>query len=266
MVVRGPATAICIFLAFVGCRQADRIETYTVPKEAPRVVAAADARAGSDSKEATDRMLAAILPDGGKAWFLKVVGPEAAVAEREQSINDFFATVRPAPEKSHPDWKLPEGWEERAGSGMRAATIVVPTSGKPLEISVTSLPWTGSPEEMLRNINRWRGQMQLASTNEQGLADCSHELAAGDVKTTVVELRGHMKSGGMSPPFAGGVLSPVALLPRPAGHQMRVAAKAAVLRIYPLVIPQSTAHGPSFQPVIHRSPQMLLPHPKSRLR
>jgi hypothetical protein len=197
------AVAIC-FLAIAGCRQPDRIESYTVPTEAPPVVAAADTPPAAESNGSTDRMLAAILPDIGKAWFLKVVGPAAAVAEREQSINDFFATVRPAAEKSHPDWKLPEGWEERAGSGMRAATIMVPTSGKPLEISVTSLPWTGSPQEMLSNINRWRGQMQLAPTDEQGLADCSHELAAGAVKMTVVDLRGHMKSGGMSPPLAGG--------------------------------------------------------------
>ena len=65
------------------------------------------------------------LPDGDKAWFLKVVGPAAAVTEQEQAINDFFASVRTAPDKPHPDWKLPAGWEERAGSGMRVATISI---------------------------------------------------------------------------------------------------------------------------------------------
>jgi len=110
-ILRRPAAAICLLLTIAGCRQADQIETYAVPKEVPRAVVAVDTPAGPESKESTDRMLAAILPDGGKAWFLKVVGPEAAIAEREQSINEFFAKVRPAAEKAHPDWKLPEGWE-----------------------------------------------------------------------------------------------------------------------------------------------------------
>ncbi|HEY4233945.1 MAG TPA: hypothetical protein VGM76_11000 [Lacipirellulaceae bacterium] len=186
-------------IGVVGCRPADQIQTYSVPKEV-RPVAATEAA----SSETADRMLAAILPDGDKAWFLKLVAPVDAVVAQEPAINEFFASVRPAPDKPHPDWKLPEGWEERAGNGMRAATIVIPTSTKPLEISVTSLPWTGTPDETLVNVNRWRGQMQLAEIGPQGLAECTHEITAGDAKLTIVDLQGHMKSGGMSPPFAGG--------------------------------------------------------------
>jgi hypothetical protein len=191
--------ALAAICATLGCRPADQIQTYTVPKDAPPVASSSTAPTG----ESTDRMLAAILPDGDKAWFLKVVGPVATVTEQEQPINDFFAGVRPAPDKPHPAWQLPIGWEERAGSGMRAATIAIPASPKPLEISVTSLPWTGSPDETLVNVNRWRGQMQLPETDTQGLAECTHEVAAGDVKMTIADLRGRMKSGGMSPPFAG---------------------------------------------------------------
>jgi hypothetical protein len=196
--------AVALTFAAVSCRPADQIETYTVPKEAARRLASAESPTTSPSSESADRMLAAILPDGGKAWFLKVVGPVATVDKHEQQINQFFASVRSAADKAHPDWKLPEGWEERAGSGMRAATVVIPSEDQPLEISVTSLPWSGAPEEILSNVNRWRGQMQLAPVESQGLANCTSQLSAGDVKLTVVDLRGHMKSGGMSPPFAGG--------------------------------------------------------------
>jgi hypothetical protein len=87
---------------------------------------------------------------------------------------------------------------------MRAATILIPTDEKPLELSVTSLPWTGAPDELLSNVNRWRGQMQLGATDSQGLAECTRELKAGDATMTVVDLRGRMQSGGMMPPFAGG--------------------------------------------------------------
>jgi hypothetical protein len=195
--------AIAVTGTMFGCRPADQIQTYTVPKEAPPIAAAP-----TPSGEPSERMLAAILPDGEKAWFLKVVGPLAIVAEQEQPINDFFASVRTAPDKSHPDWKLPAGWEERAGSGMRIATITIPTTPKSLEISVTSLPWTGSPDETLVNVNRWRGQMQLPEIGPQGLANCTREIVAGDAKMTIADLRGQMKSGGMTPPFAGGMAMP----------------------------------------------------------
>jgi hypothetical protein len=195
--------AVAVTCTMFGCRPADQIQTYTVPKEAPPIAAAP-----APSGEPSDRMLAAILPDGDKAWFLKVTGPLATVAEQEQPINDFFASVRTAPDKPHPDWTLPAGWDERAGSGMRIATITIPATPKPLELSVTSLPWTGSPDETLVNVNRWRGQMQLPEIGPLGLADCTHEIAAGDAKMTIADLRGHMKSGGMSPPFAGGLAMP----------------------------------------------------------
>jgi hypothetical protein len=196
------AAAIAVFATWMalGCRPADQIQSYTIPKEAPK-----PAIAEAPPSESSDRMLAAILPDGDKAWFLKVVGPAAAVTEQEQAINDFFASVRTAPDKPHPDWKLPAGWEERAGSGMRVATISIPTSDKPLEVSVTSLPWTGSPDETLVNVNRWRGQLQLPEIGAEGLTECTREITAGDAQMTIADLRGQMKSGGgMSPPFASG--------------------------------------------------------------
>src|SRR5215831_38315 len=66
---RGAGAVICLILMTCGCRQADRIETYAVPKDAPRIVAAADNSSPAESSASADRMLAAILPDGGKAWF-----------------------------------------------------------------------------------------------------------------------------------------------------------------------------------------------------
>ena len=135
---RAIAVAACV--AAIGCRPAEQIHTYNVPKETvPHVTAA------SPSAEPTDRMLAAILPDGDKAWFFKVVAPLTEINERADKVTKFFASVRLAAGKPHPDWQLPEGWEEQPGAGMRIATITIPTSGKPLELSVTSLPWTGDP-------------------------------------------------------------------------------------------------------------------------
>jgi hypothetical protein len=175
-----------------------------VPKE---TAAAMPAAAAPEPSEPTDRMLAAILPDGGRAWFLKVVGPLPDVASRADEINKFFESVRVAPGKPHPDWQLPKGWTQEEGSQMRAATIRIPTDSKPLELSVIPLPWTGGEAELLSNVNRWRGQLQLPPIGVVALAKCTRELKAGDATMTLVDLQGTMKSTGMTPPFAGGPFS-----------------------------------------------------------
>jgi len=69
----------------LGCRKAEQIQTYTVPKEVKAVPVAA-----SKSGEPTDRMLAAILPAGEQAWFFKAVGPIAEIDKHEKEITDFF--------------------------------------------------------------------------------------------------------------------------------------------------------------------------------
>jgi hypothetical protein len=147
-------------------------------------------------------MLAAILPDGQRAWFFKVVGPIATIDPLEKPITDFFATIRPADSAQRPVWSLPAGWTEQSGKAMRAATIVIPGAGKPLELTVTSLGWPGTPEAILSNVNRWRGQMQLPEIALQQLAESTRELSVGDAKMTIVDLRGRFQAG-MTAPFAG---------------------------------------------------------------
>ena len=197
----------------IGCRPSEQIEAYNVPKEAP--ARAAPAAAVAATTEATDRMLAAILPDGDRAWFFKVTGPVREMTAQATEIGRFLSTVQPAPGKPHPDWQLPAGWQEQPAAGMRAATLLIPGETKPLELSVTVLPWSGRAGELLGNVNRWRGQLQLAPTDEKGLAECTQDIKVGDTTMTVVDLTGRM-TGGMTPPFAGGPMTstpPVAAAP-----------------------------------------------------
>ena len=229
---RAVAVAICVVA--IGCRPAEQIHTYNVPKETvPRVAAA------SPAAEPTDRMLVAILPTGDKAWFFKVVAPLTEINERADKATEFFASVRIAAGKPHPDWQLPDGWEEQPGTGLRIATITIPTSGKPLELSVTSLPWTGTQADLLSNVNRWRGQMQLAPIGPPGLADCTRELAVDGTTLTVVDLRGRMQSTGMTPPFAAGGLA------SPGGNSGLPGADLAA--------PQSVPEMPAGHPAFSRS-------------
>lgn len=186
-----------------GCRPDEQIHSYTVPV----MHAPASTAVEPTSGEATDRMLAAILPQGDRAWFFKVVGPIAAVDGQEQAIDNFFASLRPGDDQAQPQWTLPDGWTEEAGTGMRAATIAIPTTSQPLELTVVALPWSGGPGDVLSNVNRWRGQMQLPAIDQQGLAECTHERSTDGTTVTMADLRGRMQSTGMSAPFAGGLMS-----------------------------------------------------------
>jgi hypothetical protein len=193
------ATAL-IALVVAGCEKPEQIQTYNVPKEPAAPVAKATPAAPTG--EATDRMLAAIVPIGVQAYFFKVVGPLAAIQTNEKAINDFFEAIRVA--DGRPKWQLPEGWKETGASGMRMATITLPAEPKPLEITVNSLPWSGSPADMLSNINRWRGQLQLPPTDAAHIAENTRDAKAGETPITIVDLRGRFAGSGMSPPFASG--------------------------------------------------------------
>jgi hypothetical protein len=148
-------------------------------------------------------MLVAILPTGGQATFFKVVGPAAEIEARKAEIDEFFASLKTG-DDGRPSWKAPSGWKEDAGSGMRMATIWVPTDGKPLEMSVTALPWGGTEDDLVSNVNRWRGQMQLPPIGAQQLKEVISEVKAGDANITLVDLRGRSAGAGMMAPFAGG--------------------------------------------------------------
>ena len=191
--------AALLTAAFVGCSEREKIQTYSAPKEAAPPVAKAAAPQG----DPTDRMVTAIVPSGDQAWFFKVVGSIAAVDKHEKALDEFFSGIRFA-DDGKPKWQLPAGWKDEASNiPMRFATIVVPNDPKPLEITVSALPWTGTPDDLLRNVNRWRGQLQLPPVRAGQVAETTRAAKAGDVSITIVDLRGHFAGSGMSPPFAG---------------------------------------------------------------
>lgn len=189
-----------LLVSALGCGKTEQIQTYTVPKE-PKAAVVANS---TDTKpgEPTDRMLAAILPANGQAWFFKVVGPIAEIDKHEKEIKEFFSTLALATD-GRASWKLPADWKEEAGNQMRFATIIIPAD-KRLELTVNTASWPGTEESMLANVNRWRGQLQLPPISAKQLPEVSHEAKAGERPITIVDMRGRFKPGGMTPPFAGG--------------------------------------------------------------
>ena len=60
-------------------------------------------------------------------------------------------------------WDLPPGWSVVPGKGMRVATFKSAVAGK-VDISLIRLPGEAGGE--LANVNRWRGQINLAPLDE----------------------------------------------------------------------------------------------------
>ncbi len=202
-------------LAIVGCSDKPPITSYTVkkPEPLPAMPNPHDAGLpktlpGQDAPpptgEPTDRTLAVIVPTTPQGWFFKLTGPEAAVAAVEPAFNDFLKTVKFA--DGQPTWTLPEGWQQQPGNAFRFATLVIPGEGKPLELTVSGLPNSGSDNVayVLQNVNRWRGQLQLASIAADALATETKTIDVGGTSSTLVNLAGHAAAGGMQPPFASG--------------------------------------------------------------
>ena len=90
-----------------------------------------------------------------------------------------------ADEGATPEWKLPDGWRQQPGSGMRHATIEINTPKQPLELTVTPLK-TGAgdfDDYVLANVDRWRQQLGLPPTSKArlfGPGERSGELDRGE--------------------------------------------------------------------------------------
>ena len=188
-----------------GCTKPSEITRYQVPKEENAEQPVAATEPAADENAGSDRMLAALVPHGQQAWSFKLAGPAEAVGKSAESFDALVKSVTFAGADAKPEWKLPEGWTQAAGPGMRLATISIPADPKPLEVSVIPTSWSVEDEKAsaLANVNRWRGQMQLEPIAADDLAKETRNLDLAKGKAIVVDLTGKLKTDGMQPPFAG---------------------------------------------------------------
>jgi len=198
------AVVACLLLALApGCAEPPAITKRTVrkPPKPPR-----------------ERILAAVVPIGRNGWFFKISGHSQAVAAQESSFQNLLNSLEI--DGGKPAWKTPDGWVEEPGSGMRKATFKIQGDDRTLECSVIQLPDPNgnpaSPDYVLANVNRWRGQLgrePLSAADLQRELEEDQEIhtlnIAGDqVRVTWVNIEGHKGSGQQTPmsgaPFAGG--------------------------------------------------------------
>jgi hypothetical protein len=165
------------------------------------------------------RTLAAVLSVSGTTVFFKMKGEDVLVAENKpkflawlKSVDtgepspssaqaaapapsaappaDMRGPVTPPPSTGQPHWDVPAGWKPAAASTRRIASFVVGDGG---DMSVVALgPAAGGT---LANVNRWRGQLGLASVAEDALGTIEIDIAGGG-KAVVADLTGEGSGAG----------------------------------------------------------------------
>ena len=170
------------------------------------------------------RILGAIVPYGGATWFFKLAGPDAVVAKAKAEFLDFLETVHPldaggqgaadnsnapaAPTSAPPAgmntmaqtavptasgadliWSAPSQWKQGPMSAMRKGSYLVPgNGGEDGDLSITAFP--GDVGGELANVNRWRGQVQLAPIAEADLPGQVQRSKHDGLQFTVVDVTG----------------------------------------------------------------------------
>jgi hypothetical protein len=111
------------------------------------------------------------------------------------------SVVRPAL-----SWTTPEGWEEKAGSGMRLVTFKAPSAGGDVECSVVSLG--GNAGGLEQNVLRWIGQIGASAPAGGQLQDFLSRQetvqTAGGFSMTLVDLT-ELSAGDDAPSMLGAV-------------------------------------------------------------
>ena len=190
----------------IGCKPADEISNYQVPSENRTVSADAPVVSPSTStpgRQIAQRMLAVIIPNGDRAWFVKAIGPVENIAPIASQFGPFVESITFASPQT-PEWTLPEGWAKAPNaSSMRFATL----KAKDAEVAISFLALNGELDDyLLRNINRWRGQVGLSDTTIDRLPEVSSKLELADgLQATLIDITGKASaSGPPMAPFAGG--------------------------------------------------------------
>ena len=151
------AALVLLTALLTGCRD-QSIKSYRVPREA--------------TPEA---------PLAGTA-----ASPAAAPADRGTEAS---MASTPVPTASGGDlaWEAPASWQSRQASAMRKGTYVMTAEcGATAELAITAFP--GDVGGDLANVNRWRGQLQLAPITAAELPAALTRFKANGLDIAVTEM------------------------------------------------------------------------------
>jgi hypothetical protein len=172
-----------------GCKPADPVRSYTVPKDTSLASTPTDGQAY--------RFLGAVLPADDKySFFVKFVGPSAVISAEVKAFDDFLGSIGPVVNANEkPKYTIPEGWTVAAEKPTRIVTI---TKGK-AEMYLSG-PFGGT---LLENINRWRKEIGLRELKSDELKDGVKEIPYGRGTGYRMDEFGPIWNAGMGRPMAG---------------------------------------------------------------
>ena len=111
--------------------------------------------------------------------------PAPAAGVTAPPAGDMAGTGIAKADGSELTWTAPAQWQSKPASGMRKATFVVAEGA---ELAITAFP--GDVGGELANVNRWRGQLQVAAITDAELPGAVSRLTAGGLQITVVDILG----------------------------------------------------------------------------
>ena len=182
----------------------------------------------------TNRILAAVLRRGGIAWFFKMTGEEALVAQQKPQFVQFLNSVNlaataepselppshppiggagmtPASAASaqgaavHPKWEVPAGWQEVPGGQFLTAKFIIRGSGaEQAAVNVSSMRGEGGG--LLNNVNRWRQQLGLGALPQDEAGKLLTPLEVQGGKATMVDFSGTGAGSGQKTRLIGVVM------------------------------------------------------------
>jgi hypothetical protein len=129
--------------------------------------------------------------------------PVAAPAVMPTTMPDGL----PAPDNSGQptlQYALPAGWEKKAPSQMRVASFGISENGKQADVSV--IPLGGMAGTDPANVNRWRGQVGLATLPETDVSNLAEKITVGDQPADLYDLAGTAPGGSEAQRILGVIL------------------------------------------------------------
>jgi hypothetical protein len=148
------------------------------------------------------RILVASAKHGDMNYFFKLTGDEALVAAQETAFAGFLksiefdaapapvaATTAPPPVVGDRRWEAPPTWEVLPATQFLLAKYrVTGEDNATAEVTVSQLG--GAAGGMLPNVNRWRGQLNLAPIDQAGLDKLITPIKAGSVDASFLRMDG----------------------------------------------------------------------------
>lgn len=135
--------------------------------------------AGDEQK----RTLAAMISEGDRVWFVKVMGEASRVEKRKSEFDQLLSSlILRGPKKESKGellWNTPEDWINAGERPMRFLTFLAGDDADPAEVMITRLGGTGFGE-VLENINRWRAQVGLPAVTRVEDQPSEHTKLAGN--------------------------------------------------------------------------------------